>query len=85
MTNKKDKDSPAMAGPQVRGMEHMASKQPIACDAPEWPTRSNAMGPRREMKQPSKNPIPKEITIKKAIWLAAVSSIVSPPMQKNET
>lgn len=73
-----------MAGPKVRGIEHMARRHPMACEAPAWPTISKAMGPRREMKQPSKRPIPSTMTMKNAMWLAVVSSIVSVPIQKNE-
>lgn len=59
--------SPAMAGPNVRGMEHMARRHPMACEAPAGPTMSKAMGPRREMKQPSKRPIPSTTTTKNAM------------------
>lgn len=73
-----------MAGPKVRGIEHKARRHPMACEAPLGPTMSKAMGPRREMKQPSKRPIPSTMTMKNAKWLAAVRTIVREPMQKNE-
>lgn len=57
----------------------------MACEAPTGPTMSKAMGPRREMKQPSKRPIPSTMKMKTAMWLAAVRSIVRVPMQKKET
>lgn len=73
-----------MAGPQVKGIEQKASKHPMACDAPAVPTISKAMGPSREMKQPSNRPMNNAITMKKGMALAAVISIVRVPMQKKD-
>ena len=56
----------------------------MAWDAPTGPTMSKAMGPRREMKQPSNNPMINTMTMKNAMWLQAVSSMVKMPMQKKE-
>lgn len=72
-----------MAGPTVRGMAHTVRKHPMACDSPSLPTMSQAMGPKREMKQPSKRPKPSAMTMKNAMWLAAVRSIVRLPIPKN--
>jgi hypothetical protein len=38
-------------------MEQRLSKKPMACEAPAGPTMSKAMGPSREMKQPSNRPM----------------------------
>ena len=48
---------PAIGGPTVIGMEKRPNKDPIAWPAPAEPQRSNAMGPRRVTKQPSKKPM----------------------------
>jgi hypothetical protein len=45
-----------MRGPIVNGMEQSPSKNPTACEAPEGPQRSYAIGPSIVIKQPSKMP-----------------------------
>lgn len=71
-------------GPVVTGMEDMASRQPMDCDAPLGPTISKAMGPRRDKKQPSKRPIIRVMTMKNEKLLAMTKSIVRLPMIKND-
>ena len=54
--------SPAIGGPIVIGMEKSPKRDPIAWLAPLEPQRSNAIGPKRVTKQPSKRPIIQQIT-----------------------
>lgn len=48
------------------------------------PTMSKAMGPSREMKHPSKKPIPRARHTKNQKLDHAVNSIVNKPIQKKE-
>ena len=56
--------SPASGGPIVMGTEKILNIHPRACDAPSSPTRSKAIGPKRQMNSPSHRPISRHITTK---------------------
>lgn len=73
-----------MGGPTVKGIEHMPNRNPIACVAPSRPHISNAMGPKRDIKQPSNNPMAKEISSNIINEGVTGRSIVRAPMLKND-
>lgn len=73
-----------MGGPTVKGTEHMPSKKPMACVAPSRPHISNAMGPKSDMKQPSNNPMAKEMTSNNMNERVTGSNIVRTPMLRND-
>jgi len=75
---------PAIGGPTVRGTEQRPRRKPIAWVAPFWPQISNAIGPRRLIKQPSKSPINSAITIRSSKLFVTVSSIVNTPIETND-
>ena len=53
-----------MGGPDIIGMENIPNKKPSACEAPLSPTRSKAIGPRKQIKRPSQSPMMSVITMR---------------------
>lgn len=73
-----------MGGPTVKGIEHMPNRNPMACVASSRPHISNAIGPKRDIKQPSNNPMAKEIISKTTYEFVTGRSIVRTPILRND-
>ena len=75
-------DWPASGGPIVIGTDMRPKRQPRPCAAPVGPSSSTAIGPIRQMKQPSHTPISSTITTSVEKSRANGMQAVAMPMKK---
>lgn len=76
---------PAIGGPTVSGIEQRPRIHPMACAAPFWPTKSNAIGPITLTKHPSATPINNVIPTNKGNIGTMIMSIVIRPITNRDT
>lgn len=70
---------PAIGGPTVSGIEQRPRIHPMACAAPFWPTKSNAIGPITLTKHPSATPSNNVIpTSKENIGTMIMNIVIKP-------
>lgn len=75
---------PARGGPAVMGKDAIPRRHPIPWAAPAGPSKSKAIGPMRQIKQPSEMPITKVRKINTPKWLANGMQAVAIPSRRKE-